>query len=273
LARLEVATEFGALRIVGARDDVVRAAVELVCADAARGGRGIERLPFAGTDAWFKREVLFGKARARWGLKALVLRTRLPRVAEYHHLRWLAERLFLTPRPLAAGVFARRGFPTRQFLITEHVAGSTPFETWLAEAQSSERIAVVDEVAREAARMHALGFVHHDLFTRNLLVVPKEHARRVFFLDAWAGGPPPQLRGSSYDVACFLLESGTRFARGETVRFVDVYVEERAAQGRPVKRNEFVARAVRERNRLIDRLESRPAELRGRALPRRDAFG
>ena len=273
MARLEVATEFGELRVVGARDEIVRAAVELACADAARAGHGIERLRFEGTDAWFKREVLFGKSRVRWGLKALVLRAQLPRVAEYHHLHWLAERLFQTPSPLAAGVFVRRGFPVRQFLITEHVAGSMPFESWFDGAPSGERVAVIDEVAREAARMHALGFVHHDLFTRNLLVVPQDQARRAFFLDAWAGGPPPQMRGAAYDVACFLLESGTRLQLSEADRFVDVYVEERVAQGRPVKREEFVAHAARERGRLIDRLESRPAERRGRAVPRRDALG
>jgi len=251
----------------------MRAAVELACADALRGGRGIERLRFAGTEAWFKREVLFGKSRVRWGLKALVLRAQLPRVAEYHHLHWLAQRLFQTPSPLAAGVFARCGFPERQFLITEHVADSVPFDIWLAGAPSGERLTVIDEVARETARMHALGFVHHDLFTRNLLVVPQDQARRVFFLDTWAGGPPPQMRGAAYDVACFLLESGTQFQRSDADRFVDVYVEERAAQGRPVRRDEFVARAARERGRLIDRLESRPAERRGRDVPRRDAFG
>lgn len=245
----------------------MRAAVALACDDAARDGRGIERVAFAGTDAWFKREVLFGKARVRWGLKALVFRAKVPRVAEYYHLSWLTERLFQTALPLAAGVFVRAGFPVRQFVITEHVADSTPFEAWFATAASDERGAVLDEIAREAARMHSIGFVHHDLFTRNLLVVPASHLRRVFFLDAWAGGPPPQLRGAAYDIACFLFDADTQFTRVEIERFLALYVEERAAQGRAVRRAEFVARVARERDQLVQRARSRPADRRGRAVP------
>lgn len=260
------------LRVVGWREDVMRAAITLACRDAARGSAGVERIAFAGTEAWFKREVLFGKSRVRWGLKSLVLRAKLPRVAEYYNLSWLNERLFQTALPLAAGVFVRAGFPTRQFLITAHVTDSIPFETWFATATKDERTAVLDEVARETARMHALGFVHHDLYARNLLVVPRTDARRVFFLDAWAGGPPPQMRGASYDLACFLLDADTRFTRGEIDNFIEVYVEERAAQNRPIRREEFLARTIRNRARLIDRLEARPAERRGSAVPHRDAL-
>jgi hypothetical protein len=250
---LHVATEKGALHVVGRQSEMMRAAAELALEDARRGGSGIERLEIGGTQAWFKRSAFRGKSRLRWALKRLVLRSSLPRVNEYHNSWWLRERLFRTPLPLAAGGFVVRGVPVRQFLITEDVAGANTLEEFLRSTSGAEREAVLDEVAREAARMHAIGFVHHDLYPRNLLVAPRGELQRVVFLDAWAGGPGPQVRGAAYDLACLFLRAPETLEAPELERFLLLYASERAAQGRAIEYGSFVARVKLQRSRLAQR--------------------
>lgn len=250
----------------------MRAAADLLVRDHESGGSGIERRAFAGYEAWFKRSVLAGRARLRWAAKR-ALGAKLPRVAEYYNHSWLIERLFEAPLPLAAGEIVRRGLPVRQFLLSEHVPDAPTLEALLADRGHSHRAAVLDELAREIARMHALGFVHHDLYPRNVLVRPPEHPRRLVFLDAWAGGPPPQGRGAAYDLACLWLHADTELERDEYERFLARYVAERATHGRPVQGRTLLPRALWIRRTLIARLAARPAERRGRALPDPDWLG
>jgi tRNA A-37 threonylcarbamoyl transferase component Bud32 len=188
-------------------------------------------------------------------LKLYGLRARLPRVREYYNLCWLVERLFQTPLPLAAGALVTRGLPAYQFLLTQEVPDAETLEAFLQHRDRADRITVLDEIARETARMHALGFIHHDLYPRNLLVAHhenerRENARRVFFLDAWAGGPAPQARGPAYDLGCFLLRADETLEHQEVERFLDLYAAERAAQDRPVNRTQLELGAKRARARL-----------------------
>lgn len=250
----------------GWRDDLMRAAAELAISDRERGGSGLERHEFQGFDAWFKRSQLVGKTRWRWAVKR-ALGARLPRIAEYYNHSWLMERLFETPLPLAAGEFLEHGLPVRQFLISEHVQNAITLEDFLAQGGRGDRKPVLEELAREAARMHALGFVHHDLYPRNILVRKDAASRRLVFLDAWAGGPPPQWRGAAYDLACLFLHADTELEGDELDRFVDRYVSERTVQTRRVDKTALIARMSRARRALIERLRKRPAEQRGRALP------
>jgi tRNA A-37 threonylcarbamoyl transferase component Bud32 len=266
LAKLEFATRRGRLVVYGWRDDVMGAAAELALVDHERGGSGLERREFTGFDAWFKRSPLVGKTRLRWAVKR-TLGAKLPRVAEYYNHSWLTERLFETPLPLAAGEFLEHGLPARQFLISEHVQNALTLEEFLSDRGRDDRNSVLTEMARETARMHALGFVHHDLYPRNILVRGADAPRRLVFLDAWAGGPPPQWRGAAYDLACLFLHADTELAGDEFDRFVDRYVSERTAQTRPVSRTALLARMSRARRALIERLRKRPDEQRGRALP------
>jgi hypothetical protein len=203
LARLARSTALGALHVVGSHPKVVEAAAELAVRRARDGFRGIERCELAGECAVLKASPLRGKSALRWGLKRM-LGARLPRVNEYDNLSWLTERLFATPLPLAAGGIVRGAIPRWQFLITRFVPEGVPLHDWFANGPTSEeRAEVLDEIAREVARMHALRFVHRDLWTRNLLVVPRGGLSRVLFLDAWAGGPGLGWRGRRHDLECF----------------------------------------------------------------------
>ncbi len=208
-ARLVRSTARGTLHVVGWRDETMHAAAELATRYAEEGRFGIERVEIADEDAVLKSSAMHGKSAIRWGIKRALFRARLPRVNEYYNLSWLTERLFSTPLPLAAGALVRNGIPRWQFLVTRFVKDGTTLHDWFASSPSAtERAAVLNEIAREVARMHALRFVHRDLWTRNLLVVPPGGQSRVVFLDAWAGGVGAGgasfgLRGRSHDLRCF----------------------------------------------------------------------
>ncbi len=232
--------------------------------DHASGGSGIERIEVGGLRAWFKRSILRGSSRWRWALR------RVPRMREHDNLRWLADRSFQVPTPLAAGALVRGGLPLRQFLITQDVPDATTLESFVRTGPRTDRANVLDELAKETARMHALGFVHHDLYPRNVLVLPAHHSRRVAFVDAWAGGPPPQLRSSAYDLACLFLRADRELTGAEVKRFLDVYATERSAQGRSIDARSILEDAKHIRARLIRRLIARPHELRGEPAPSLD---
>jgi tRNA A-37 threonylcarbamoyl transferase component Bud32 len=267
---LAYSTPVGTVCVVAERERDLRPAAEraLVAALQPRAHGGFVEL--SGERAYLKGSHLEGRARWRHALRALVLARPLPRVAERANLLWLRERLFLAPRPLAAGWLAQGRAPRYQFLYTEEVAGALGFEAFLAAAAERERAAVLDELAGELARMHALGFVHHDLYPRNLLVRDAREPGRVVFLDAWRGGPPPQLRGADYDLACFMLEGARLFSHAEQRRFFERYFAERAAQGRPAEPSRVLRRARAQRARLRARLVRRPRELRGAPPPPAD---
>ncbi len=227
MARLVRRTAKGALHVVGWRPEVMEAAAELALRRADEGRHGIERAVLLGEDVVLKSSVMHGKSALRWGAKRALLGARLPRVNEYFNLSWLTERLFATPLPLAAGGLVRRGIPRWQFLVTRFVPDGLQLHDWFASAPTpAERAAVLDEIAREVARMHALRFVHRDLWTRNLLVVPADAGSRVLFLDAWAGGAGPGLRGRGYDLRCFASDMHAWWSAEEAERWRTRYDEE-----------------------------------------------
>jgi tRNA A-37 threonylcarbamoyl transferase component Bud32 len=272
LVRLE--TPAGRLFVVGAEPGRLEAVSSLVLRELGRNvirdphdaakprtHVGIERIDFAGTPAWFKRSFLRGRSRWRWSMR------RVPRLREHDNLIWLARHSFQVPVPLAAGVLVRSGLPLWQFLITQDMTDVVTLESCLREGARTDRAELLDELARETARMHALGFVHHDLYPRNVLVRPAGQAHRIAFVDAWAGGPAPQLRSAEYDLACFFLRADRELEADEVQRFVDVYASERAARGRPVDARTVLERAKHIRTRLVRRLVARPHELRGETAP------
>jgi tRNA A-37 threonylcarbamoyl transferase component Bud32 len=267
LDELWLSSARGTLRAVGARADVVRAAAEIVLRDDDDGLEAIGRVDLPGMRAWFKRSRLHGRSRIRWTIKH-AFGARLPRVREHDNLTWLGARGFQVPEPLAAGWLARLGAPRRQFLFTRDVPDAVALEVVLRDGGHEDRAALLDELARETARMHALQFVHHDLYTRNLLVRPRGHERRIVFLDAWAGGPRPQVRADAYDLACLFLRADRELSPTEVERFMETYARARAAHGRPVDAGRILAHAKRIRARLVQRLIARPHERRGECTPR-----
>lgn len=263
--------------IVATDDELARAAAELVLPLARSGERTHGAIEIAGRRAWIKGSPLAGRARARWTLKRRLLGAPLPCERERANLAWLRERLFLAPEPLASVAVARGGAPVYQALVTELVEDAQPFEARFASATSAERERWLEELAREVARMHALHFVHRDLFPRNLLVAPCPSGGELWFLDCWKGGERVQLRGPSYDLACFLLRAPELFgaeapeapeAPARARAFLADYARHRRAQGKPLAdERAFVRQVERERRALARRLARRPAEWRGLGAP------
>jgi hypothetical protein len=212
-----------------ARAELLAPALELARARRAALRETSAPAELAGTRAWYKHDHLRGKTRWRYALKRLLLQP-LPRFAEYRNLEWLRARAFLAPRPLVAGCLFQGLLPCYQFLVSERVEPAETLAAFLDRRDDPLREAVLEELAREVARLHALHFVHRDLYARNLLVQREGQAGRVFLLDCWAGGPLPGLRGTAYDLRCFLEDAGARLGAAERERFLALYAEERAAQ-------------------------------------------
>lgn len=264
-AETRLATSAGELRLWTHRPAALEPAIVLGEALVRAGERRGEALDFDGQRAYLKAGPLTGKAALRHGLRALLLRRPAPRLQETANLRWLDGHGFQVPQPLVAGLLRRRGLPRYQFLLTRWVDGARTLERVLDEDTPRERRDILDELAREVARMHALGFVHRDLYPRNLLALGPGRAHRVFFLDAWAGGPGTGLRGPAYDLACLFLEAD-RFEPQEQRTLLETYCAVRLAEGRPAP-GRLLVRLAQSRRGLLRRLAREPARLRGRPLP------
>jgi hypothetical protein len=206
-----------------------------------------------------------GRARL-WGRAA-------PRVRELHHLEWLRSRLFRVPRPLFAATLHTPCMLVHQALATEVIPGARPF----APDDARE---LAEEFGRELGRMHALGFLHADLYTRNVLVAAPEHGaaggRRLVWIDCWAGGPGHSDgrlarhcgRALVRDLGTWASEAADTWARADQARFLTAYLAARVANGRPVQGcNGLLAAVAAERRRELRRLERDPARLRGQPFP------
>lgn len=259
-------TRRGKLRIETWRPELLPPAAELALGLALEGASHGEFVALAGMRAYLKAGPLRGTARWRHGLRRALGIARVPRMQEYFNLCWLHNRHFQTPLPLAAGVLSRGGLPRYQFLLTQEVRDARPFEQALPEESPSRRAALLRELGSEVARMHALGFVHHDLYPRNLLVLAPDWPRRIVFHDAWAGGDVFHLRRPSYDLACLLLEGADLFGDEEQRALLSAYFEGRRSQGRPVGAR-LLGRVRRERAALVRQLRRDPERLRGRPMP------
>lgn len=260
-----IRTTQGTLRLRVAEPELREPVKELILRLSSEGNALGTELAVAGRRAWVKASPLRPRVGVRHALRHLVLRQHLPREREFDNLRWLRERLFEAVEPLAAGGLIHAGRPRFQVLVSALEEGASPFEEVFPGASRGERSDLLRELAGEISRLHALHFVHRDLFPRNLLVRERHAGRRLVLLDTWAGGPGPGLRGPAYDLACWFLEPDL-FTEEETRLFWGAYIQGLEAQGaRP--QPDLAARVDRARRALIERLRREPGRLRGRAMP------
>lgn len=259
--RLSIDTQVGTLRGVCESENHLRAAVGPVLNGVFEPGRAARAVDLANVRAWFKGSHLRGKALLRNALKQRILRRPAHRVREYENLAWLRERLFQAPKPLAAGVLLRHGFPTYQFLAAELLEDVVTLDQALAQGGDG-RAGLLDELARELARMHALHFEHHDLFMRNLLVAPAGAPRRIHFTDCWRGGPSKSLRTAAYDLGCLFLEAAGMLDAGEQRAFLERYFAERAQHGKPPPRDKLLDAAAKVRAGWLARVKKDPSRWR-----------
>lgn len=218
----------------------------------------------------------------RTAARSWVSGMRTPAELEFKHLSWLRRRLFRCVEPVAALSVRRVGRPVAQLFASAVVPGARPFEAACREGNPDERCAWLRELGGELARMHALSFVHADLYARNILVArnadvvsPTDtsgYGRSLVFLDAWAGGVSPWARlrpmGVERDLGTFLTEALEWLGDGEVEVLLRSYAAGRSAQGRPVDtRGRWLRKIAGARRREVQRLARRPARLRGKPLP------
>jgi hypothetical protein len=230
------------------------AQIFLSAKDAGRSfGRFVE---VEGGRAYLKGGPLRGRARARHALAHWVLRRRPARLNEYANLNWLRENGFNAPLPLAACSLRRYGSSALELLLTREVEGAVRLDAAWPHRSRAERNRICMELARCAGRMHSLGFVHRDLFARNMLVAGKDEPA-IYFLDAWRGGPGRGLRGSTYDLACLMLDGARLFSAEEQRLLLDTYRAERALRAEPPALGPWLASIARQRNGLVRRMRRR----------------
>jgi hypothetical protein len=268
--RLALDTVLGRMVVRAPSEELARGALEPAIAAMLGPPREGEPVELSGRPAWLKAGSLGGKAAWRYGLRRALLRMPPPRVRELENLAWLRARLFRAPEPLAAGFIARGPRLRFQFLLTARLEGVQPLDRALDDADRAQRAELLEELARETARMHGLRFVHHDLYLRNILVTPirtgEGDPRRLVFVDAWRGGPRYPWRDAAYDLGCLMLEGAGLLDRDEQRTLVRIYLEERAAQGRPADAPVLLAAAGRERAAQLRRARREPERWR-RAEP------
>jgi len=222
------------------------------------------RVRIAGLDLYLKAGTLRGRAAVRHALRRRLFRKPAPRLREHANLAWLRARGFAAPEPLLAGVLVRRGLPRLQLLATRWVDLARPLGAVLASSSSPDRTALLRRLGADVGRLHALGFVHRDLFFRNLLVASTSPPTLVF-LDAWRGGPttlPRPGRGPAYDLACLLLEGAAALSPEEQRELLTAYGAARSRPGHPFPLDPFLGRVARARRRLVPREAARHPELR-----------
>jgi tRNA A-37 threonylcarbamoyl transferase component Bud32 len=265
---IEVERAVDGLRLVGcARDEDLARAGEALARELPLGESALcERRQVAGLDVWLKSEPMKPRVARRLALRARLLGRPYPRLAEYANLRWLREHGFGAPEPLLALVGLRAGHGCWQLLVTRAVPKARNLRSVL-ETRTGPVDELLEVLGRSVAGLHAAGFVHRDLYPRNLLVHEGSDVPEIVFLDAWRGGARPQLRGPAYDLACLFLHTPLWLEGNEAARLVEAYLAERTRLGSPVDGRRLVRRLERGRRGLIRRLVAEPGRSRGLSLP------
>lgn len=137
------------------------------------------------------------------------------------------------------------------------------------------------ELGREVGRMHALHFLHGDLYPRNALVTPRLEdttppratpPRRLWFIDSWAGGATAWRSGSlrrvESDLGTWLAGFEPGLKEAPLKNLLLSYATARADNGRPVEHGQrWIASVVEARRQELRKLEKQRYRLRGRPFP------
>ncbi len=157
-----------------------------------------------------------------------------PRRREFTNLAWLRRQGFEAAEPLLSA-FARRGSRLiAQLLVTARVERAGGLRTLLEDGRRDPlREPVLARLATTVGALHARGFLHGDLYPRNLLYSGGIGAGgtggglRIVLLDAWRGGPhkkPNVLAHAARDLGCFFLHGAEWLDTLEQASFYESYL-------------------------------------------------
>ena len=157
---------------------------------------------------------------------------------EYKTLRLMRELGIQAVRPVAYGERRIGHFLRSCFLITEAVPKAMPLSSFIktfgqrrqTPKEVEARREILTSLARQVREMHAAGFVHRDLFWRNVLIRPLPDNRfEFYFLDASVGRRirVEQWRHESIvrDIAAMGVLAPDFCSKADQLRFIQVYLD------------------------------------------------
>lgn len=189
-------------------------------------------LPVEGTTGRFhlKRYAYDGWGRSKGLLGRGTLWGTAPEVNEFRVLTALRENQVPAVRPVAAAARTARGRLVAHALLTEHVPGAVDLQKRLLDpadplrASRTARRRTAELIGRCLQRMHAFGYVHRDVFARNILVRLDDDGPRIWFCDCRRGGPPSWRRGAWHDLATLDADWRGRWPRTDRLAALAAYL-------------------------------------------------
>lgn len=160
------------------------------------------------------------------------------RLVEYRNLERLRAAGLLAPRPSVFAEERRFGVMTAHLLLIERIPGAVDLQALLAGGgvPPDRLVELLWAAGDTVGRMHAAGFIHRDLFTRNLLVtgVPGRDAR-IWLIDCRKGTWSRWgLYREDYDLGCFDVWAATCLRTDARTAFFAAYAH--AARPRSLER-------------------------------------
>lgn len=154
-----------------------------------------------------------------------------PHLVEYRNLCWLREHGVPAPRPAAAGFERRWGLIVSHFLLTERIEASRDLFGLLREdaLQTDLLVPLCAKLGEMIGHMHEQGFVHRDLFLRNILLGTENPAAlKLWLIDCRKGSHGwLKWRGPLYDLGCFEKWAGTLLPAEARLAFFRAYLQKR----------------------------------------------
>jgi Lipopolysaccharide kinase (Kdo/WaaP) family len=192
-------------------------AVVDVPVDETSGRFHLKRYRYAG---WGASKGLLGRG-TLWGTA--------PEIQEFRNLAFLREKGVPAVRPVAAASETRALRLVAHALLTEHVVDGLDLGRRMAapgdpvRESPAVRRRVAELLGRHVHRMHQEGFVHRDLFARNVVVSLEEDGPFIRFCDCRRGGPPSLRRKAVDDLASLDSDLARAWSRTDRLRALRAY--------------------------------------------------
>lgn len=158
--------------------------------------------------------------------------------SEFRALRLMRQLGIQAVRPIAFGERRIAHFVRSCFLITEAVPDAVPLSAFIkafgdrraSDAAWQARRDILTMLARQVRHMHDAGFVHRDLFWRNVLIrLLPDNRFEFYFLDASVGKRirMPQRRQDSivWDIAAMGAIAPQFCSKADQIRFLRTYLD------------------------------------------------
>ncbi len=177
------------------------------------------------------------KNRVRGALRGTFFKASRAR-SEFRALKMMRQLGIQAVRPIAYGERRVAHFVRSCFLITETVPDAMPLSSFIQtfsnhpnhEEARRARWEILTSLARQVRHMHEAGFVHRDLFWRNVLIrVLPDNRFEFYFLDASVGKRirMPQRRQDSIvrDIAAMSVLAPDFCSKADQMRFLLTYLD------------------------------------------------